>query len=88
MCINLYSTVAEIIVTDDVLQYRKFMMHYHTMKPLRRSLIRHSMAPENNFGLGGCWIMNYTSYHIYLCMVIVPHRMVGSERMLDYRVSD
>ena len=47
------------------------------------SLIRHSMGPENNIGLGGCWIMECLL--LYLCMVTVPHIMVGLERMLDYR---
>ena len=47
------------------------------------SLIRHSMGPENNVGLEGCWIMECLLP--YLCMVTVPHIMVGLERMLDYR---
>ena len=47
------------------------------------SLIRHSMGPENNVGLGGCWIMEYLLP--YLRMVTVPHIMVSLERMLDYR---
>ena len=47
------------------------------------SLIRHSMGPENNVGLGGCWIMECLLP--YLCMVNVPHIMVGLERILDYR---
>ena len=47
------------------------------------SLIRHSMGPENDVGLGGCWIMECLLP--YLCMVTVPHIMVGLERMLDYR---
>ena len=47
------------------------------------SLIQHSMGPENNVGLGGCWIMEYLLP--YLCMVTVPHIKVGLERMLDYR---
>ena len=47
------------------------------------SLIRYSMGPENNVGLGGCWIMECLLP--YLCMVTVPHIMVGLERMLDYR---
>ena len=47
------------------------------------SLIRHSMGPENNVGLGGCWIMECLLP--YLCMVTVPHIMVGLKRMLDYR---
>ena len=47
------------------------------------SLIRHSMGPENNVGLGGYWIMEYLLP--YLCMVTVPRIMVGLERMLDYR---
>ena len=45
------------------------------------SLIRHSMGPENNVGLGGCWIMECLLP--YLCMVTVPRIMVGLERMLD-----
>ena len=47
------------------------------------SLIRHSMGTENNVGLGGCWSMECLLP--YLCMVTVPHIMVGLERMLDYR---
>ena len=47
------------------------------------SLIRHSMGPENNVGLGGCWIIECLLP--YLCMLTVPHIMVGLERMLDYR---
>ena len=47
------------------------------------SPIRHSVEPENNVGLGGCWIMECLLP--YLCMVTVPHIMVGLERMLDYR---
>ena len=47
------------------------------------SLIRHSVEPENNVGLGGCWIM--VCLLSYLCMVTVPHIMVGLERMLGYR---
>ena len=40
------------------------------------SLIRHSMGPDNNVGIGGCWIME----------CLLPHNiMVGLERMLDYR---
>ena len=41
------------------------------------------MGPENNVGLGGCWIMEYLLP--YLSMATVPHIMVGLERMLDYR---
>ena len=41
------------------------------------------MGPENNVGLGGCWITEYLLP--YLCMVTVSHIMVGLERMLDYR---
>ena len=47
------------------------------------SLIRHSTGPENNVGLGGCWIMECLLP--YLCVVTVPHILVGLERMLDYR---
>ena len=41
------------------------------------------MGPKNNVGLGSCWIMECLLP--YLCMVTVPHIMVGLERMLDYR---
>ena len=41
------------------------------------------MGPENNVGLGGCWITECLLP--YLCMVTVSHIMVGLERMLDYR---
>ena len=47
------------------------------------SLILHSMGPENNVGLGGCWIME--CFLPYLSMVTVSHIVVGLERMLDYR---
>ena len=47
------------------------------------SLIRHLMGPENNVGLGGCWIMECLLPYLY--MVTVPHIMVGLERILDYR---
>ena len=43
------------------------------------------MGPENNVGLGGCWIIWSASYHTYVCMMTVPHIMIGLERMLDYR---
>ena len=39
------------------------------------SLIRHSMGPENNAGLGGCRIME----------CLLPHILIGLERMLDWR---
>ena len=47
------------------------------------SPIQHSMGPENNVGLGCCWIMECLLP--YLSMVIVPRIMIGLERMLDYR---
>ena len=47
------------------------------------ALIGHSMGPENNVGLGICWIMECLLP--YLCMVTVLHIMVRLERMLDYR---
>ena len=48
------------------------------------SRIRHSMGPKNNnVGLGSCWIIECLLP--YLCMVTVPHIIVGLERMLDYR---
>ena len=56
---------------------------YICIKYSETSLIRHSMGPENNVGLGGCWIMECLLP--YLRMVTVSHIMVGLERMLDYR---
>ena len=41
------------------------------------------MGPENNVGLGSCWIMECLLP--YLCMLTVPHIIFGLERMLDYR---
>ena len=41
------------------------------------------MGPENNVGLGGCWIMECLLP--YLRMGTVTHIMVRLERMLDYR---
>ena len=45
------------------------------------SLIRHSIGPENNVGLEGCWIMECLLP--YLSMVTVPHIIVELERLLD-----
>ena len=60
------------------------MAHVVTVLPYSEtSLIRHSMGPEKNVGLGGCWIMECLLP--YLSMVTVPHIMVRLERMLDYR---
>ena len=42
------------------------------------SLIQHSMGPENNVGLGGCWIMECLLP--YLSMVTVPHTYNGRIR--------
>ena len=60
-------------------------MYIHTYVHVcgETSLIRHSMGPENNVGLGDCWIMECLVP--YLSMVTVPHIMVRLERMLDYR---
>ena len=63
------------------MQQGKEDMYKH--KYSETSLIQHSMGPENNVGLGGCWITECLLP--YLCMVTVPHIMVGLERMLDYR---
>ena len=41
------------------------------------------MGPENNVGLGGCWIIECLL--TYLCMVSVPNIMVRLEEMLNYR---
>ena len=62
---------------------RKSQEGVETRKYSETSPIRHSMGPENNVGLGGCWITECLLP--YLCMVTVPHIMVGLERMLDYR---
>ena len=42
------------------------------------SLIRHSIGPENNVGLGGCWIIECLLP--YLRMVTVPHIRNGRIR--------
>ena len=47
------------------------------------SLIRHSMGPENSVRLGGCRITECLL--AYFNMVTAPHKMVGLERMPDYR---
>ena len=62
---------------------KHFCIHIYTSVYSETSLIRHSMGPENDVGLGGCWIMECLLP--YLRMVTVPHIMVGLERMLDYR---
>ena len=41
------------------------------------------MGPENNVGLGGCWIKECLLP--YLCMLTVLHIIIGLEIMLDYR---
>ena len=56
----------------------------YTTRYSETSLIRHSMGPENDVGLRGCWIMECLLP--YLCMVTVPHIMVGLERIIE--VSD
>ena len=63
--------------------YTVYMVWGYICNYSETSLIRHSMGPVNNVGLGGCWIMECLLS--YLCMVTVPHIMVGLERMLDYR---
>ena len=62
--------------------YNVLQQGSHGIKYGETSLIRHSMGPENNVGLGGCWTMECLLP--YLCMVTVPHIMVGLKRMLDY----
>ena len=47
------------------------------------SLIRHSIGPESDVGLGGCWIIECLLP--YLSIVTVPHIVVGLERMFYYR---
>ena len=73
------------MVRIDIERFNRIMIvHVHKIgKYSETFLIQHSMGPENNVGLGGCWIMDCLLP--YLCMVTVPHIMVGIERMLDYR---
>ena len=70
--------VGESIHTSELFVHRVWGYVYS-----ETSLIRHSMGPENNVGLGGCWIMEYLLP--YLCMVTVLQIVVRLERMLDYR---
>ena len=73
--------IDSVLLTD---QPDEQFMHVELRMGIREtSLIRHSMGHGNNVGLGGCWIMECLLP--YLCMVTVPHIMVGLERMLDYR---
>ena len=51
----------------------------------KTSLIRHSMRLERKVGLGGCQITECLL--AYISMVTVPHKMVGLERISDYRGS-
>ena len=73
--------MVNIYTCTNILHY----LHTHLDKLMysETSLIRHSMGPENNVGLGGCWIMKCLLP--YLCMVNVPPIMVRLQRMLDYR---
>ena len=48
------------------------------------SLIRHSMGPENNVGLGGCWIMECLLPYLYV-RIGVCTSYNGQIRMFDYR---
>ena len=48
------------------------VLHIHTYS--ETSLFRHSIEPENNVGLGGCWIME--SLLPYLRIETVLHIMV------------
>ena len=57
---------------------RTWYMNMCTLQYSETSLIRHSMGPENNVGLGGCWIMECLLP--YLCMVTVPHNYNGRIR--------
>ena len=70
-------------VKVSVWMYVNTMLVQYNIIYSETSLIRHSMGPENNVGLGGCWIIKCLLTYIY--MVAVPHIMVGLERMLDYR---
>ena len=58
-------------------------MYFFVQEYSETSLIQHSMGPENNVGLGDCRIMECLLP--YISMVYVPHKMVGLERMVDYR---
>ena len=78
VCANAHSIIIVMFVSKNNSTYCTHVRTYS-----ETSLIRHSMGPENNVGLGGCWIIECLLP--YLCMVTVPHIMVGLERMLDYR---
>ena len=47
-------------------QLQHYNMQWIDNEDSETSLIRHSMGPENNVGLGGCWIMEYLFYLIML----------------------
>ena len=89
MCMNLYLLMYNVVCVWYVeylymltyVLYIQYCTCLHMYSEI--SLIRHSMGPENNVGLGGCWIMECLLP--YLSMVTVPHIMVGLERKLDYR---
>ena len=54
------------IIKNDVVYNPNIISRYS-----ETSLIRHSMGPENNVGLGDYWIMECLLP--YLCIVAVPH---------------
>ena len=64
-----------------MLYYNSVSLYYS-----ETSLIQHSMGPENNVRLGVCRIMK--DLLAYSSKVTAPHKMVGLERMSDYRGVD
>ena len=82
-CVHMYVCI-RIILLFLFININVLYVHTYVCARIHEtSLIRHSMGPENNVGLGGCWIMECLVP--YLSMVTVPHIMVRLERMLDYK---
>ena len=75
VCLNVKSrnfpAIWYYVITVCVPANAVFVIAYNPCKYNETSLNRHSMGPENNFGLGGCWIMECLLP--YLCMVTVHH---------------
>ena len=56
---------------------------YSIVQYSETSLIQHSMGPENNVGLGGCWTMEYLLPYLRMYGDCTSYN--GRIRMLDYR---
>ena len=94
-CSSVHVRSKQILIEEDLITRTEFVhplrissqqvSTVHTYIYSETSLIRHSMGPENNVGLGGCWIMECLLP--YLCILTVPHIMVGLERCWISKVS-